>query len=115
MPTIFRENEEICDVVTTHNCRIMILSMGTDVVRPINPNSSKRYMYIMTATYYFTKWPGAVALKRVDSEDIIKFLKDNILSRFSVPDKFITDNGSIFIGLKFTNFYGEYGIIMGQS
>jgi transposase InsO family protein len=46
---------------------------------------------------------------------LIKFLKDNILSRFGVPDKFITDNGSIFIGSKFTEFCGEYGIIMGQS
>jgi hypothetical protein len=43
------------------------------------------------------KWPKAVALKRVDSEELIKFLKDNILSRFGVPEKFITDKGSIFI------------------
>jgi hypothetical protein len=32
-----------------------------------------------------------------------------------VPKKFIINNGSIFIGSKFTNFCGEYGIIMGQS
>jgi transposase InsO family protein len=43
------------------------------------------------------------------------FLKDNILSRFGVPEKLITDNGSIFISSKFTKFCGEYGIIMGQS
>jgi hypothetical protein len=30
-------------------------------------------------------------------------------------EKFITDNGSIFIGSKFTNFYGKFGIIMGES
>jgi hypothetical protein len=29
-------------------------------------------------------------------------------------EKFITDNGLIFIGSKFTNFFGEYGIFMGQ-
>jgi transposase InsO family protein len=56
-----------------------------------------------------------VALKKVDSEELIKFLKDNILSRFDVPEKFITDNGSIFIGSKFTEFCGEYGIVMGKS
>jgi transposase InsO family protein len=72
-------------------------------------------MYILTATDYFTKWPKAFALKRVDSEELIKFLKDNIFSIFSVPDKFITDNGSVFIGSKFTEFCGEYGIIMGKS
>jgi transposase InsO family protein len=60
------------------------------------------------------KWMEVVELKKVDFEDLIKFLKDNILSRFSFPDKFITDNGSIFIGSKFTEFCREYGIIMGQ-
>jgi hypothetical protein len=56
-----------------------------------------------------------VALKRVYFEELIKFFKDNICSRFGVPDKFIIDNGSIFIRLKFLEFCGEYGIIMGQS
>jgi hypothetical protein len=56
-----------------------------------------------------------VALKKVDFEELIKFLKDNILSRFGVPEKFITDNGSIFIGSIFTEFCGEYVIVMGQS
>jgi 5'-3' exonuclease len=56
-----------------------------------------------------------VALKRVDFEELIKFLKDNILSSFGVPKKIIIDNGSIFIGSKFTEFGGEYGIVMGQS
>jgi len=88
---------------------------GLDVVGPINPKSSKGHMYIFIATYYFMKWPKAVALKRVDSQELIKFLKDNILSRFGVPEKFMTDNGSIFIGSNFIEFCGEYGIIMGQS
>jgi hypothetical protein len=88
---------------------------GLDVVGPINQKSSKGHIYILTATDYFTKWSEAMALKKVDSKELIKFLKDNILSRFDVPKKFITDNGSIFIGSKFTEFCGEYGIVMGQS
>jgi hypothetical protein len=75
---------------------------------------SKGHAYIITATDYFTKWKEVVALRNVDSEQLIHFLKENILSRFGVPEKFITDNGSIFIGSKFTNFCGEYGIIMGN-
>jgi hypothetical protein len=67
------------------------------------------------AKNYFMKWPEEVALKKDDAEEPIKFLKDNILSRFGVPDKFITENGLIFIGSNFTEFCGEYGIIMGQS
>ena len=56
-----------------------------------------------------------MALKKVDYEELIKFLKDNIFSRFDVPEKFINDNGSIFIDSKFTEFFGEYGIVMGKS
>jgi hypothetical protein len=75
---------------------------GLDVVGPINLKSSKGHIYIRTAMDYFTKWPEAVALKRVDSDELIKFLKDTFLSRFDVLDKFIIDNGLIFIGSKFT-------------
>jgi hypothetical protein len=89
--------------------------LGLDVVGPINPKSSKGHIYILIATNYFTKCPEAMELKRDDIEELIKFLKDNILSRFNVPEKFIIDNGSIFIGSKFTKFGGEYGIVMGQS
>jgi transposase InsO family protein len=88
---------------------------GLDVVGSINPNYSKGNLYILTTTNYFTKWSKAVVLKKVDAEELIKFLKDNIMSRFGVPNKFITNNGSIFVDSKFTKFYGQYGIIMGQS
>jgi hypothetical protein len=86
---------------------------GLDVVGPINPNSRKGHTYILTATDYFTKWPEAIELKMFDSEELIKFLKDNVLLRFGVPEKFITDNGSLFIGSKFAEYCGEYGIVMG--
>jgi hypothetical protein len=71
---------------------------GLDVVGPINPKYSKGHVYILKATDYFTKWSEVVVLKKVDAEELIKFLKDNSLSRFGVPNKRITDNGSIFIG-----------------
>jgi len=88
---------------------------GLDGVGPINLKSSKGNTYILTTTNYFTKWPEAVVLKKVDVEELIGFLKEYILSRFGAPDKFVIDNGSIFIGSKFTEFCRYYGIIMGQS
>ena len=72
-------------------------------------------MYILTSIDYFTKWQEETTLKNVDSDELIKFLKDNILLKFSVLEKLITDNGSIFIGSKFTKFFEEYDIVMGQS
>jgi hypothetical protein len=60
---------------------------GIDVVGPINPKSRKGHMYILITIDDFTKQPESMALKKVDSKELIKFLKDNILLRFSVPDK----------------------------
>jgi hypothetical protein len=88
---------------------------GLDFVGLINPKSSKGHVYILTTTNYFMKWPEVMALNKADVKELIKFLKDNILSRFGVLDKIFIDNGSIFIGSKFMEFYGKYGIIMGQS
>jgi hypothetical protein len=62
------------------------------VIGPINLKSSKGHLYILTNTYYFTKWQEVVTLKRVDSDELIRFLRENILARFRVPEKFITDN-----------------------
>jgi hypothetical protein len=88
---------------------------GLDVIGPINLKSSKGHGYVITATYYFTKRKEVVALRNADSEQFFHFIKENILLRFCVPEKFITYNGSIFIGSKFTNLCGKYGIIMGNS
>jgi hypothetical protein len=93
----------------------LFFQWGINVVGMINPKSTKGHMYILTTKYYFTKWQEEVELKNANSEELIKFLKDNILSRFGVLDKFITNNGSIFTSSNFTKFYGEYGIIMGKS
>jgi hypothetical protein len=88
---------------------------GLDVIGPINLKYSKGHMYILKTTDYFTKWIEAMALKKVGAKELIGFHKDNIFLRFGVPDKFITENGLIFIGSKFMEFCGQYGIIMGQS
>ena len=65
---------------------------GIDVIRPINPKSRKGHLYILTTTNYFTKWKEVVALKREEFDELIRFLKENILARFGVLEKFIIDN-----------------------
>jgi len=36
---------------------------GFDIIGEIIPHSSKKHKYILTATYYFTKWVKAIPLK----------------------------------------------------
>ena len=52
----------------------------------------------MIATDCLTKWKEARTLKKDDTDELISFIEENILSRFGVPEKFITDNGIIFVG-----------------
>jgi hypothetical protein len=57
---------------------------GLDVIEPINSKFNTGHSCILNATDYFTKWKEAKTLKKYDSEELINFLKENILSRFEV-------------------------------
>eukprot|EP00253_Pinus_taeda_P019733 PITA_19733 len=61
---------------------------GLDIIGEIIPNSSKQHKYILTATDYFTKWVEAIPLKTTNSEAIIEFIDQFIITR-------ITQNASI--------------------
>ena len=56
---------------------------GLDFIGPISLASSAGHQYIITAIDYFTKWVEAKAMKKMTSEVVCEFLKENILVRFS--------------------------------
>ncbi|CAL9004724.1 unnamed protein product [Prunus brigantina] len=55
---------------------------GLDVVGPIAPKSSDGHSYILAATDYFSKWAEAVPLKEVKKENVVNFIKVNIIHRY---------------------------------
>ena len=89
------------------------MQWGLNLIDSINLKSRQGHSYILTATDYFTKCQEAKALKTTNIEELILFIEENVFSRFGVSEKFITNNGSIFIGSKFTAFCGKYGVTMG--
>eukprot|EP00253_Pinus_taeda_P030123 PITA_30123 len=54
---------------------------GLDIIGEITPQSSKQHKYILTATNYFTKWVEAIPLKTTNSEGIIEFIDQFIITR----------------------------------
>jgi hypothetical protein len=64
---------------------------------------------------YFTKWIKAVPNRQSIDSVIIKFLENNILSRFGCPRKIITDNAAAFRSKKLVNFCNQYHIVLGHS
>jgi len=63
-----------------------------DFIGEINPHSSGQHRWILVATDYFTKWIEAIPTRKVDHNVVMKFLIENIFSRFGCPHKLITDN-----------------------
>ena len=83
---------------------------GLDVVGEINPNSSKLHKYILTSTYYFSKWTEAIPLKVINDTEVIQFLQWNIVTRFGVPNCLVFDNAKYFLSLKIVEFALKYNI-----
>jgi hypothetical protein len=69
---------------------------GLDFIREIYPPSSGQHRWILTATNYFTKWIEVVPSRQANDSVIIKFIENNILSRFGCPRNIITDNVATF-------------------
>ena len=44
------------------------------VIGEIFPNSSKQHRYILTATYYFTRWVKVIPLKVINFENVMDFI-----------------------------------------
>lgn len=78
---------------------------GLDLIGPVNPSSSAGHSYILTATDYITKWVKLVPTKRTTTKVVCDFLKNNILVRFSVPQRIVRDNVSYLTSYKLMMFF----------
>ena len=47
------------------------------------------YLYILVAIDYVSKWVEAIPCKKNDHKIVLKFLKENVLSRFGIPGQLL--------------------------
>ena len=66
---------------------------------------------MLVAVDYFTKWAKAEALANIRDVDVKKFVWKNIVTRFGVPNTFVSDNGVQFDSRAFRDFCRDLGII----
>ena len=52
----------------------------------------------------------AIACKHNDQKMVVKFLKENIFTRFGVPKAIISDEGTHFCNKIFNNLLTKYGV-----
>lgn len=66
--------------------------------------------YAMFIVDYFTKWFEAEPLTTITFGKVISFMIRNIICRYGVPMKIISDNETQFESTEFVEFYSQYGI-----
>ncbi|CAL2271165.1 unnamed protein product [Prunus armeniaca] len=82
---------------------------GLDLIGTIHPPSDG-YIWILTATEYFTKWVEAVPLRKATGAVVANFIREYIVCRFGIPYKIVTDNGTPFVNKQVSSTLSGYGI-----
>lgn len=69
-----------------------------DFVGPFNPPGKKTgVLYIITATYYITRWAEAQAMKDCIADIVVHFSSEQILTRFGCMKILMSDRGMHFV------------------
>ncbi|KAL9382439.1 hypothetical protein Peur_025474 [Populus x canadensis] len=125
-PTMFKDVHAFCVVcdrcqrlgnLTRRNMMplnpILVLEIfdcwGIDFMGPFP--SSFGYQFILVAVDYVSKWVEAIASRTNDHRVVVKFLKENIFSRFGMPRAMISDGGKHFCNKPVGILMRKYGVI----
>ena len=73
--------------------------------------SSFGNVYILPAVDYTSKWVKAMPTRPTEARTIVKFLRENIFSRYGMPKAIISDQGTHFDNRSFDAFLKNYSII----
>ncbi|GAB2270284.1 hypothetical protein Dimus_038834 [Dionaea muscipula] len=81
---------------------------GIDFMGPFATSFGNEY--ILVAVDYVSKWIEAIATKSNDHKVVLKFLKQNIFTRFGCPRAIISDGGSHFVNRPFAALLRKYSV-----
>ncbi|CAL2247100.1 unnamed protein product [Prunus armeniaca] len=79
------------------------------VKKTIHPLSDG-YIWILTATEYFTKWVEAVPLWKATGVAISNFIREYIVCRFRIPYKIVIEKGTPFVNKQVSSTLSSYGV-----
>ena len=67
---------------------------GIDVIGAIEPEAVNGHHFILVAIDYFTNWVEVASYASVTRSVVVRFIKREIICRYGLPRKIITDNGT---------------------
>ncbi|KAK1617589.1 hypothetical protein QYE76_023106 [Lolium multiflorum] len=113
---VWEHSDGACISNESHHQALAIPRWGMDMIGEIHPSSSKGHRWVLAITDYFTKWVEAVPMKKVASEDVIKFVLEHVIHRFGIPQTITTDGGSVFfVSKEMKKFCDDMGIKLIRS
>ncbi|XP_063941295.1 uncharacterized protein LOC135149498 [Daucus carota subsp. sativus] len=124
-PTLFKDAAEYCSAcsrcqhlgrITRRNMMpmspILVIELfdvwGIDFMGPFP--SSFGHLYILLAVDYVSKSVEAIPTRSNDNKVVLRFLKENIFSRFGTPRAIISDQGTHFKNRQFESLLKKYSI-----
>ena len=60
----------------------------------IKPKASNDHRFILIAIDYFTKWVDVASYANVTRQVVVRFIKNQLIYQYGVPNKIIINNGS---------------------
>ncbi|KAK9049713.1 hypothetical protein SSX86_031318 [Deinandra increscens subsp. villosa] len=82
---------------------------GIDIVGPF-PEAPGRIKFLIVAVDYFTKWPEVKAVATITGKQVINFVWEQIVCRYGLPGKIVSDNGKQFADNPFKTWCQELQI-----
>jgi len=67
---------------------------GIDVIGAIEQKASNGHRFILVAIDYFTKWVKATSYANVTRKVVTKFIRNELICRYGIPERIITDNAT---------------------
>ena len=74
---------------------LLLAMWGIDMIGEIRPIASNGHRFILVAIDYFTKWVEAASFATVTKNVVARFIRHNLICRYGVPERIITENGKI--------------------
>ena len=82
---------------------------GIDILGPF-PLAIRKMKYLIVAIEYFTKWIEAELVAQITAHKVQHFVWKNIVCRFGVPRRLVSDNGTQFASQQLGKLCAEVGI-----
>ena len=82
---------------------------GIDILGPF-PLAIRQMKYLIVVIEYFTKWIEAEPVARITTHKVQHFVWKNIVCRFGVPRRLVSDNSTQFVSQQLGKLCAELGI-----